>query len=245
MTTNTATITACDKLLAKLTIAANRLPSLINNIALMICENPADLAGRSIKLLDLLEGTRQQKNVLAFFDDYLQNSITKERGKGYTLGKKRDNFTVPELDPTNLPFAYKRPADAVERLEKQIEKARNKKIMQEQHAHDTRKAQLDEAEKLDRFNEMERERLNAVNSAGALRERVKDLSIACDEVNKTRVMLEGFVKKLEAENAELEARNAELEARNAELEARIAELEKPKATKAKATKAGATKARAA
>jgi hypothetical protein len=189
-TTNTAIVATCDKLLAKLTIAANRLPTMINNAALMICENPADLAGRSIKLLDILDGTRQQKNILAFFDDYLPNKITKERGKGYVLGKKREGFTMPALDPMNLPFAYKRPVDAVEALEKKLEKAREKKAEQEQHEQAMRQAQLDEQERIERFNTMERERTNAINGAGDLRARIAEL---------------------EEENAKLLARIAELE----------------------------------
>ncbi len=208
--TNTTIIAACDKLLSKLAIAANRLPTIINNTTLIICENPADLAGRAIKLLELLDGTRQQKTVLAFFQDYLPNEITKERGKGYVLGKKREGFTMPALDPMNLPYAYKRPVDAVEALEKKLEKAREAKEAKERHDRDTRQAQLDEQERIDRFNTMERERLNAVNGAADLRVRIRGL---------------------EDENATLTAKNAELEARNAELEAQIAALE---ATKAKA-----------
>jgi len=174
---NTNITTQCDRNLARLEKVGNRLPDLINNTALIIVQNPADLAGRSIRLLNLLSGMRCQRNVLEFFGDYLPNDIVKEKG-GFSLGKKREGFAMPEFSPENLPFSYSSEA-------KKAEKAEKLKAAKAEKAEAVRLAQISEAEKQAKQEENEHELSRSISQRAELAEKLGKAELKIAELEKT------------------------------------------------------------
>lgn len=200
---NTNIIAQCDRNLSRLERVGNKLPDIIDNTALMIVNNPGDLAGRSIRLLSLLNGMRCQKNILAFFGDFLANEITCEK-KVYTLGKKREGFLAPAFDPENMPHKYRSETAIIEAMERRIDAIKEKKAKEAKTEQACKQAQLEEQAKQDRYDAMEREKNNAINDKATLAESLK-------KANETIALLEKAPKaKMLKENKELQAEIARL-----------------------------------
>jgi hypothetical protein len=184
---NSNNITACDNGLDLLANRVGNLPELINNIVLLIVRDPANLAGRSVRLLTILSGMRCQKNVYNFFCDFLPNSITVKAGI-FTLGKKRHDFIYKvDFDSDNLPYAYRSPL-----LEaKKAEKIKAKKAEKAEKDSEKRKSQVSEQETI-----LERTELKQ--------------TIAAHAATIAALMAENAA--LKAENSALSAENAALKA---------------------------------
>ncbi len=143
MTTNPTTTTAtCDRLIAGIVKRNTGLLQLADRAALMIIQNPSDLAGRAIALLDAMTGIRAQKNLRNFFDDFLQNEISEKKTGGFVLGKKRADWVEPQLPETGLtPTSYinqekaaeQKAARAVKAAETKAAKAADKEKAEESH----------------------------------------------------------------------------------------------------------------
>ncbi|HYE34381.1 hypothetical protein [Methylocaldum sp.] len=102
----TLTIRQADKLITGIKSRLAGTTEAVDTVALGIIQNPSDLAGKAPALLNAIAGTKWEKPVVAFFADYLINSIFK-RNDQYELGKKRKDVTLKELgaDPVR-PSVY-------------------------------------------------------------------------------------------------------------------------------------------
>ena len=213
----TTTTNTVDRLIAGIVRRNGSIVEAANRAALLIISDPANLAGRAITLLEAMAGIRSQKNLSAFFDDFLPNEIVEKKSGGFILGKKRQDWVEPTLPESGLmPTTYINTAKAALLKAERVEKVKETKAKRESDQQAAIAAQMEREKTLAEKERSLETRLDNVRA------------IAADKVGKAEMAVHDARESLKAESVRLQvalSEKAKLERELNSANHRIQELE--------------------